>query len=86
MHYPSELSGGQQQRVAIARALANEPAILLADEPTANLDTETSIQIVDLFRKLNTEKGQTIIMVTHEAELGECADRIIKIKDGRVVA
>lgn len=85
MHYPSELSGGQQQRVAIARALANEPAILLADEPTANLDTETSIQIVDLFRKLNREKGQTIIMVTHEAELGECADRIIKIKDGKVV-
>ncbi len=85
MHYPSELSGGQQQRVAIARALANEPAILLADEPTANLDTETSIQIVDIFRKLNKEKGQTIIMVTHEAELGECADRIIKIKDGRVV-
>jgi putative ABC transport system ATP-binding protein len=84
-HYPSELSGGQQQRVAIARALANEPAILLADEPTANLDTETSFQIVELFRELNTKKKQTIVMVTHETELGECADRIIRIKDGRVV-
>jgi len=84
-HYPNELSGGQQQRVAIARALANEPAILLADEPTANLDTESSNQIVALFRELN-EKGQTIIMVTHEPELGEKADRIIRIKDGRVVS
>jgi putative ABC transport system ATP-binding protein len=84
-HYPSELSGGQQQRVAIARALANEPAILLADEPTANLDTESSNQIVEIFRELNGN-GQTIIMVTHEAELGEKADRIIKIKDGRVVS
>ncbi len=84
MHYPSELSGGQQQRVAIARALANEPAILLADEPTANLDTESSNQIVELFRELN-EQGQTIIMVTHEPDLGERADRIIKLKDGRVV-
>jgi len=83
-HYPNELSGGQQQRVAIARALANEPAILLADEPTANLDTESSNQIVEIFRELNG-KGQTIIMVTHEPELGEKADRIIRIKDGRVV-
>ncbi len=84
-HYPNELSGGQQQRVAIARALANEPAILLADEPTANLDTESSNQIVEIFKELN-RKGQTIIMVTHEPELGEKADRIIRIKDGRVVS
>jgi len=84
MHMPNELSGGQQQRVAIARALANEPAILLADEPTANLDTESSNQIVELFRYLN-DRGQTIIMVTHEPELGERADRIVRLKDGRMV-
>lgn len=83
-HMPNELSGGQQQRVAIARALANEPAILLADEPTANLDTISGKQIVDLFRELN-DKGQTIVMVTHEPELGEMADRIIYIKDGKVI-
>lgn len=84
-HTPNELSGGQQQRVAIARALANEPAILLADEPTANLDTESSNQIVGLFRELNEQRGQTIIMVTHEPDLGEKADRIVRLKDGRVV-
>jgi putative ABC transport system ATP-binding protein len=84
-HTPNELSGGQQQRVAIARALANEPAILLADEPTANLDTESSNQIVELFRELNEQRGQTIVMVTHEPDLGEKADRIIRLKDGRVV-
>jgi putative ABC transport system ATP-binding protein len=85
MHFPSELSGGQQQRVAIARALANEPAILLADEPTANLDTGSANQIVELFRELN-DKGQTIVMVTHEPDLGEKADRIITLKDGKVVS
>jgi putative ABC transport system ATP-binding protein len=84
-HTPNELSGGQQQRVAIARALANEPAILLADEPTANLDTESSNQIVELFRELNEQRGQTIVMVTHEPDLGEKADRIVRLKDGRVV-
>ncbi len=85
-HTPNELSGGQQQRVAIARALANEPAILLADEPTANLDTESSNQIVELFRELNEQRSQTIIMVTHEPDLGEKADRIVRLKDGRVVS
>lgn len=83
-HLPNELSGGQQQRVAIARSLANDPAILLADEPTANLDTATSLQIIDLFRELN-RNGQTIVMVTHEPELGEKADRIIRLRDGMVV-
>jgi putative ABC transport system ATP-binding protein len=83
-HFPNELSGGQQQRVAIARALGNEPAILLADEPTANLDTESSNQIVDLFRELNNE-GQTIVMVTHEPDLGDKADRIIRLRDGKCI-
>ena len=85
-HTPAELSGGQQQRVAIARALINKPAILLADEPTANLDTKAGEHIVDLFRKLNKELGQTIVMVTHEPFLGKKADRIIWLKDGIVSA
>ena len=82
MHTPAELSGGQQQRVAIARALINKPAILLADEPTANLDTKAGEHIVDTFRKLNKELGQTVVMVTHEPYLGKKADRIIWLKDG----
>jgi len=82
---PSELSGGEQQRVAIARALVNNPSILLADEPTGNLDTKNSLKIVQLLRELNEEKGLTILMVTHEKELGEMADRIIKLKDGIVI-
>ncbi len=82
-HKPAELSGGQQQRVAIARALANEPALLLADEPTANLDTKSSEKIIDLLMELN-KSGQTIVMVTHEPELGKRADRIIRLKDGMV--
>ncbi len=81
-HLPSELSGGQQQRVTIARSLANNPKILLADEPTGNLDTKSSIEIIELFRKLNLERGQTIVMVTHSPEIGEMADRIIHFRDG----
>ena len=81
-HLPSELSGGQQQRVSIARALVNKPKILFADEPTANLDRDSSNNIVNLFRKLNKNFGQTIVMVTHEIEEGKKADRIIWIKDG----
>ncbi len=81
-HYPSELSGGQQQRVSIARALVNKPKILFADEPTANLDSDSSDDVVKLFRKLNKEIGQTIVMVTHELEEGKKADRIIWVKDG----
>lgn len=82
-HKPAELSGGQQQRVAIARSLANEPALLLADEPTANLDTKSSEQIIDMLIELN-ESGQTIVMVTHEPEWGKRADRIIWLRDGMI--
>lgn len=83
-HLPSELSGGQQQRVTIARSLANDPKILLADEPTGNLDTRSSIEIIELFRKLNQEKGQTIVMVTHSPEIGGMTDRIIHFRDGTI--
>lgn len=84
-HYPSQLSGGQQQRVAIARALINEPAILLADEPTGNLDTHTSRDVMNLFRRLNEENGITIILVTHEQAAARCAKRWIVLRDGDVV-
>jgi putative ABC transport system ATP-binding protein len=82
-HRPNQLSGGQRQRVAIARALVNRPAILLADEPTGNLDSKTSEEILALFEKLHTD-GQTIIMVTHEADVARHAKRIVRMKDGRV--
>lgn len=81
-HLPKEMSGGEQQRVAIARALVNEPAILFADEPTANLDSESSETILELFKKLNKEIGQTIIMVTHEPDDRKHVDRVIWLKDG----
>jgi putative ABC transport system ATP-binding protein len=84
-HLPSELSGGEQQRVTIARALANQPKLLLTDEPTANLDTRTTKEIMELFIRLNKEQCQTIIMVTHNPELGAKADRIIHFRDGKVV-
>ena len=81
---PAELSGGQQQRVAVARALVNEPAIVWGDEPTGNLDTETSMEIMEVLRKLNKQKGQTFVLVTHAAEVGEFTDRIIRMRDGIV--
>ncbi len=81
-HKPDELSGGQKQRVAIARAMANEPAIILADEPTGALDSETGRIIMDLFHKLNKEQKKTIILITHSGELAEETQRIITIKDG----
>ena len=84
-HYPNQLSGGQQQRVAIARALVNEPAILLADEPTGNLDTRTSIEVMGIFQELNAERGITILLITHERDIAEYASRIISFRDGRIV-
>jgi putative ABC transport system ATP-binding protein len=83
-HEPRQLSGGEQQRVAIARALINEPSILLADEPTGNLDTVTSMEIIDIFRELN-HQGMTIILVTHEPDIAHQAHRAIELRDGRIV-
>ena len=83
-HKPSELSGGEQQRVAIARALVNKPEIILADEPTGNLDSDRSAEVLALFRGFNREQGQTIILVTHDSEVGEACDRVIKMRDGRI--
>ncbi len=85
-HLPKEMSGGEQQRVAIARALINEPTILFADEPTANLDSESSETVLKLFKKLNKEIGQTIIMVTHEPDDKKYVDRVIWLKDGAITS
>lgn len=84
-HLPNQLSGGQQQRVSIGRALANNPALLLADEPTGNLDSENSKEIVALLRKFNREYNQTVIMITHDERIAQSADRIIAIEDGKIV-
>lgn len=85
-HHPSQLSGGQQQRVAIARALVNEPAILLADEPTGNLDSKTSREVIAMFRQLNDEQKITVILVTHDQEVARNAKRTIVLRDGFIVA
>lgn len=83
-HLPNELSGGQQQRTSIGRALITRPALILADEPTGNLDSKSSNEIVELLRKSNREYNQTIVMITHNLEIAKCADRIITIEDGRI--
>jgi putative ABC transport system ATP-binding protein len=84
-HYPSQLSGGEQQRVAIARALANDPPILLADEPTGNLDSTTGQQIIDLMLSINRQRGTTLVLVTHDPDLAAVADMSVALRDGRVV-
>lgn len=83
-HFPNQLSGGQQQRVAIARALVTQPAILLADEPTGNLDTRTSIEVMDIFQTLNKERGITILLITHEMDIAEYGTRFVRFRDGRI--
>ena len=84
-HMPNELSGGQKQRVAIARAMANDPAIILADEPTGALDSKTGRLVMDIFHKLHKEQGKTIVLITHNPDLAEETDRVITLSDGSIV-
>src|SRR5262245_38471982 len=84
-HHPNQLSGGQQQRVAIARALINQPSLLLADEPTGNLDSRTSVEVMSIFQRLNAEQGITVLLITHEHDIAEYATRIVSFRDGRIV-
>ena len=84
-HLPNQLSGGQQQRVSIGRALVNNPALMLADEPTGNLDSENSKEIISLLRKLNKENNQTVIIITHDEKIALSADRIISVQDGKII-
>lgn len=85
-HLPNQMSGGQQQRVAIARAIVNDAPIILADEPTGNLDTRTSIEVMEFFVKLNEEAGKTIILVTHEPDIAQYSKRIVRFKDGKIIS
>jgi putative ABC transport system ATP-binding protein len=83
-NHPNQLSGGQQQRVAVARALVNNPALILADEPTGNLDSRTSVEVMDIFQRLNRERGITLVLVTHETDIAEYAQRVVVFKDGKI--
>ena len=83
-HHPGQLSGGQQQRVAIARSLVNEPSILMGDEPTGNLDSQTSREVIELFKRLNEENGITVILVTHDLSVAKHAKRILVLRDGKI--
>lgn len=85
-HMPNQMSGGQQQRVAIARAIINDPPLILADEPTGNLDTKTSIEVMEFFVNLNAQTGKTIVLVTHEPDIAEYCKRIVKFKDGKIIS
>ena len=85
-HHPNQMSGGQQQRVAIARALINQPSILLADEPTGNLDSRTSVEVMGIFQQLNTQRGITVLLITHEQDIAEYGTRIIAFRDGKIVS